>query len=98
MALCAFIFVTVCMHGDDSARATQFILVFDGDDASFLLVLSVRTPTFMVFFLPWPVPGPGMDKNTTSTWNLQLGLKDSAVQLACQLANISSNEAVRCKN
>ena len=97
MALCAFIFVTVCMHGDDSARATQFILVFEADDASFL-VLSVWTPTSMVFFLPWPVPGPGVDKNTTSTWNLQLGLKDSAVQLPCQLANISSNEAVRCKN
>ena len=98
MALCAFIFVTVCMQGDDSARATQFILVFDGDDASFLLVLSVRTPTFMVFFFTLTRTRAWMDKNTTSTWNLQLGLKDSAVQLACQLANISSNEAVRCKN
>ena len=59
MALCAFIFVTVCMHGDDSARATQFILVFDGDDASFLLVLSVRTPTSMIFFF-YLDPYPGL--------------------------------------
>ena len=52
-----------------------------------------------LYLLPRPEPGPGMDTNTTSAWKLHSGLKDSLLfNLLANLANISSNRAVRCKN
>ena len=49
-------FMAVRSHGDDSASATQLILVFDGDDASFFLVFSIQTQTTRIVF--FTVTGP----------------------------------------
>ena len=98
MALCAFIFVTVCMHGDDSARATQFILVFDGDDASFLLVLSVRTPTSMVFLFTLTRTRARHGQKHHIHLESAIRVEGLLFSSPANLANISSNEAVCCKN
>ena len=72
-------------HGDDSTRAAQFILAFDGDDTSFFLVLSLQTQrSKIVVFLPRLVPGHPMDTKhhlESAIWVEGL----FAVQLAYQL-------------